>query len=133
MKVAALGNVVDDTWILVNFSLGAREIVDVRQCFNEVAFIFALGHNQSECRMSMTFAVMIGRRRCKGQNNTAALHAGLRQYVLNRISKKTDAQTIAIGNFAGSGWLTGINIGNVDADKGICYATVDFLIRIASN
>lgn len=132
VKVAALGGIVDDSWILINFSLGAREIVDVRQCFNEVAFIYALGHNQAECVMTMKFAVMIGRRKCKGRDNTSAMDAGLRQYVLNRISKKTDAQSIAIGNFAGSGWLTGIDIGDVDASKGICYATVNFLIRIAS-
>ena len=133
VKVSALGSIVDNSWILVNFALGAREIVDVRQCFNEVAYIYALGHNQGACQMTMTFAVLIGSKKCSGRNNTSALKDGLRQYVLNRISKKTKAGTIAIGNFAGSGWLTGIDMGNVDANKGVCYATVNFLIRIASN
>ena len=132
VKVDALGGLVDDSWILVDFSLGAKEIVDIRQCFNEVVFMYALGHNQSQCAMSMRFAVMIGRRKCKGKENLSALNAGLRQYVTNRISQKTEAQSITIGGLSGSGWLTGINIGGVDASKGICYATVEFLIRIAS-
>jgi len=132
VKCAALGGVVDNTWILVNFAIGANEITDVRQCFNDVSFIYALGNNQAQCRMSMTFLVMIGTKKCKGQNNTAAIASGFRSYCLNRISKKTSPQSIAIGNFSGSGWLVGIEVGNVDASRGVCYATVSFLVRIAS-
>ena len=133
VKCSALGEVVDDSWILVNFSMGAKEIVDVRQCFNEVSFLYALGNDQGQCRMSMTFAILIGRRNCEGENNTGAMHSGLRSYVTNRISKETSAGTIAIGNFAGSGWLVGIEIGNVDAERGLCYGTVNFIVRIAGS
>lgn len=132
VKCKALENVVDKTWILVNFAIGATEITDVRQCFGDVSFIYALGNNQAQCRMTMTFLVLIGTKRCRGKNNTSAITAGFRSYCLNRISKKPVAQPISIGNFAGTGWLDGIQVGNVDAQMGICYATVSFIVRIAN-
>lgn len=132
VKCEALGSVIDDSWILVDFSLGAQEITDIRQCFNDVSFIYALGNDQRQSRMTMTFAVFIGSRKCSGQNNTKAIADGFRSYVLNRISKKTNPQSLAVGSFAGSGWLDGIQIGRVDADTGVCYATVTFIARIAT-
>ena len=130
VKVDALGGVVDNTWILVNFAVGAREIVDVRQCFDDMSFIYALGNNQSNCQISLTFAILIGTKFCKGNNNTAAIEAGLSAYVSKRISQKTSAGKIAIGNFSRMGWLTGIDIGNADVNKGVCYGTVHFLMEL---
>ena len=130
VKVDALGGVVDNSWILVNFAVGAREIVDVRQCFDDMSFIYALGNNQSNCQISLTFAILIGTKFCKGNNNTAAIEAGLSAYVSNRISQKTSAGKISIGNFSRMGWLTGIDIGNADVNKGVCYGTVHFLMEL---
>lgn len=130
VKVDALGGVVDNSWILVNFAVGAREIVDVRQCFDDMSFIYALGNNQSNCQISLTFAILIGTKFCKGNNNTAAIEAGLSAYVSSRISQKTSAGKIAIGNFSRMGWLTGIDIGNADVNKGVCYGTVHFLMEL---
>ena len=130
VKVDALGGVVDNTWILVNFAVGAREIVDVRQCFDDMSFIYALGNNQSNCQISLTFAILVGTKFCKGNNNTAAIEARLSAYVSKRISQKTSAGKIAIGNFSRMGWLTGIDIGNADVNKGVCYGTVHFLMEL---
>lgn len=130
VKISAMSGVINNTWLLTNLNFGAREIVDVRQCFNDVSVIYALGNNQGQCQMTLTFVILIGRKNCKGVSNTSALHNGVRQYVQNRISQKTTPSTIAIGSFAGSGWLTGIDIGNVDAEKGICYGTVHFIVQI---
>lgn len=132
VNIEALGNIVDDSWILVNFAIGAREIVDIRQCFNDVSFIYALGNNQSSLNLTLTFAILVGTRKCKGDNNMGTLSAGMRRYFLNRISQKTKPSTIAIANWAGKGWLTGIDIGQVDASKGVCYGTVHFLVRFGS-
>jgi len=130
VKVDALGGVVDNSWILVNFSVGAREIVDVRQCFNDMSFIYALGNNQSACQISMTFAILIGSRNCKSMNNTSAIGSGLSAYIGSRISKKISAGKVSIGSFSRSGWLTGIDIGNLDANRGVCYGTVHFLMEL---
>lgn len=130
VKVDALGGVVETSWILVNFSVGAREIVDVRQCFNDMSFIYALGNNQSACQISLTFAILIGRRNCFLTNNTSAIGSGMSSYVRNRISQRISAGKISIGNFSRMGWLTGIDIGNLDADKGVCYGTVHFLMEL---
>ena len=126
VQIGALGNIVDNSWVLVNLSIGVKEIVDVRQCFNDVSFIYALGNDQNNCKMSLTFAILIGTRRCRGSNNMAAISAGLRKYITNRISQQNKPNTIAIANFAGKGWLTGIDIGQVDAS--ICmFTTFSFI------
>jgi hypothetical protein len=130
VRAKALGDVVDDSWILVNFSIGAREITDVRQCFNDVSYIYALGNNQSQCTMSLTFAILIGRKKCKGSNRTSAIESGLSAYVNSRISKKTSPSPVTIGNFSRMGWLTGIDIGNLDVSKGICQGTAHFIIEL---
>ena len=130
VKVDALGGIIDNTWILVNFSIGAKEIVDVRQCFDDMSFIYALGNNQSSCQISMTFAVLIGKKSCKGNNNTSSIEYGLRAYERSRISKKTTPGKITIGKFSRMGWLTGIDIGNLDAARGICYGTVNFIMDL---
>jgi hypothetical protein len=130
VKASALGGVVDKTWILVNFSIGAREITDIRQCFDDVSYIYALGNNQAQCAMSLTFAILIGKKNCKGSNNTSAIEKGLSQYVKRRISKKTSPSPVTIGNFSRMGWLTGIDIGNLDAAKGICYGTANFIMEL---
>ena len=134
VKASALGGVVDDSWILVNFAIGAREIVDIRQCFDDVSYIYALGNNQSQCAITLTFAIFIGARNCLGMNmgynNTSAIKSGLSAYVNSRISKKTTPSTITLGKFSRMGWLTGLDIGNLDASKGICYGTAHFIMEL---
>lgn len=133
--IDALGGIVKEDWLLVNLSAGAREIVDVRQCFNDVSVIYALGNNQGQCVMSLTFAIFVGRKNCTGSgpnSNTVALAKGFQQYASNRISKKPQRSSITIGSFSRFGWLTGIDIGNLDAEKGICYGTVHFIMELES-
>ena len=130
VKAPALGGVVDDTWVLVNFSIGAREITDIRQCFDDVSYIYALGNNQAQCAITLTFVIFIGRRNCIGFNNTDKITDGLSAYINNRISKKTSPSTITIGKFSRMGWLTGIDIGNLDAAKGVCYGTAHFIMEL---
>ena len=130
VKASALGDVVDNTWVLVNFSIGAREITDIRQCFNDVSYIYALGNNQAQCAMSLTFAILIGKKGCNGPNNTSAIENGMLEYEGRRISNNTSPSTVTIGNFSRMGWLTGIDIGNLDAGKGICYGTAHFIVEL---
>ena len=130
VKCHALGDIVDDTWILVNFAIGAQEIVDIRQCFSDVSFLYALGNNQSACQMTLTFAILIGRRDCEGDGNTSAIQDGLEAYVKSRISQDVSGGTVSIGNFSRRGWLIGIDIGNLDASKGVCYGTVKFNMEL---
>ena len=130
VKVAALSDVVGDSWLLSNMQAGAKEIVDVRQCFNDVAYIYALGNDQSKCTMTLVFTILIGRKNCSGSHNTANIKKGFKAYDSNRISQKTSPQSIAIGNFSGSGWLVGIDIGGVDPTRGICQGTAHFIIQM---
>lgn len=130
VKCSALGGIVDDSWILVNFSIGAQEIVDIRQCFSDVSFLYALGNNQSACQMTLTFAILIGKKQCMDHNNTSAIQKGLEAYVNSRISKNISGGTVSIGNFSRRGWLIGIDIGSVDASRGVCYGTVKFNMEL---
>lgn len=131
VKISAMGSVIDYSWLLVGISLGAKEIVDVRQCFNEMSYVYALGNNQNSCRMSLTFAIFIGRENCKGrENNTGSIDRGLEAYAMSRISKKITPTAVTIGDFSRMGWITGIDIGNLDARRGICYGTIHFLMEL---
>lgn len=129
---------IDDSWILTNMSVGAREIVDIRQCFNDVSFIYALGNKQESCEMSLTFAVFIGKKSpgCKStpKDNTKAIAAGMGSYKKIRIyeaakGSKTPTE-VTIGDFTRKGWITGIDINNMDAYRGICYGTVYFNMEL---
>lgn len=130
VSIAALGGIVNDSWFLVNLHAGAKEIVDVRQCFNDVSFIYALGNNQSQCAISLTFVVFLGGKNCKDEDGTANIQAGFQQYVKSRISQQTSAKEIGVGKFVRKGWLTGIEVGQVDMKKSVCYATVHFLMEL---
>lgn len=130
VNVEALGGIVGDSWILADFHVGAKEIVDVRQCFNDVSYIYALGNNQAKCEISLTFAIFIGRKNCEGVDNTSAIDKGIKEYAKKRISKSTSTSHITIGGFSCDGWLIGFDIGQVDAVKGICYASVQFIMKL---
>lgn len=132
VKVSALDGVVDNSWILTSFAVGAREIVDIRQCFGDVSFLYALGNKQASCSLTLTFMVLIGRKSCKGNHNMDAVSSGLEAYVFKRIgaSGGRSPSTVEIGGFSRFGWLVGIDIGNVDADKGICQAVVHMNMRL---
>ena len=130
VKVDALGSSVDTDWLLSGAQIGAREIVDVRQCFNDVSYIYALGNDQSQCSIVLNFVVFIGTKFCKGQHNTKAIKDGLKKYVANRISQKTSAQNITIGSFSTKGWLKSIDIGSFDATRGICNAALSFIMQL---
>lgn len=130
VKVSALGGVINNTWLLVNFAIGAREITDIRQCFDDVSYIYALGNNQAQCAITLTFAIFIGKKNCSGSDNTSAITNGISAYVNSRISKKTSPSTITIGSFSRMGWLTGMDIGSLDASKGVCYGTAHFIMEL---
>lgn len=130
VKVDALGSSVGDDWLLEGAQIGAKEIVDVRQCFNDVSYIYALGNDQGQCSIILQFVVFVGTRFCRGQHNTKAIQTGLKQYVANRISQHTAALNITIGNFSTKGWLTAINIGQFDATRGLCRGTVSFIMQL---
>ena len=114
-------------WVLVDFKANAKEIVDVVQCFNDAAFIYALGNDQQRCLISMTFLVFISK--CE-DDKTDTLQQGMEKYKSNRISQHTSAGEISIGNFARKGWLIGIDIGNADPQRSACYATVNFMMKL---
>lgn len=130
VKVSALGSVIENTWMLKSFRIGMREITDIRQCFNDVSYIYALGLDQGSCRMTLEFVIFIGKKNCQGGDHTSTLDSGVGDFVSNRISKNTAATNITIGSFSGSGWLVGLTIGDVDASKGLCYGTAEFIVQI---
>lgn len=132
VKIKALGSVVDDTWILVNLSVGMKEITDIRQCFNETSYIYALGNSQGNCSITLTFVIFIGTKECKGDGNSAVgnISDGLNMYLKNRISKKTIPTSITIGNFSCMGWLSGVDVSGLDPERGVCYGTVQFIMEM---
>lgn len=133
VRIPALGSVVEDSWILVGISIGAKEIVDIRQCFNDVSYIYALGNDQNRCKLSLSFVVFIGRKNCKGSENLKAIGGGLDAYISNRVSRHTDPHAITIGGFSCKGWLESIDIGNTDALRGVCTGTVQFVMQLERN
>ena len=132
VKISALGSVVDDTWLLTNLSVGMREITDVRQCFNETSYIYALGNNQSSCSIGLTFVIFIGTRDCRGNGNSAVgnIADGLNMDLKNRISRNTSPSSITIGSFSCMGWLIGADVSGLDPERGVCYGTVQFIMEM---
>jgi len=130
VKCDALGDIVDDTWVLTNLSIGAKEIIDVRQCFDDLSFIYALGNNQASCHITLVFAVLVGKKNCNSLGAMSAVDEGLDEYVKNRISQNLSGGVISIGKFSRRAWLIGIDIGNVDTAKGVCYGTLTFNMEL---
>ena len=117
-------------WLLEGVQIGAKEIVDVRQCFNDVSYIYALGNDQGQCMISLSFIIFIGTADCLGTNNIQAIQKGVDAYKGSRISQKTAAQEIGIGGFSTQGWLVEMNVGQVDAVRGVCHGVVTFLMQL---
>lgn len=114
-------------YVLADAQISAREIVDVRQCFNDVSYIYALGNDQSQCAMTLKLlAFFID---CN-VDNTGDILLGLKEYSISRISENTSAQTITIGNLSVDGWLVGIDIGNFDVERGYCVVNAHFIIKL---
>lgn len=130
VKVDALGSIVGESWLLESVQVGAREIVDVRQCFNDVSYIYALGNDQSRCSIVLQFVVFVGTKFCKGTSNTKAIKDGLDKYKTNRISQKTAPMPITIGSFSTQGWLISCDIGQVDPSKGTCRGVLTFIMQL---
>lgn len=132
IEVPALGSVVGNSWVLEGMQVGAKEIVDIRQCFNDVSYIYALGNDQSRCSITLSFVVFIGTEDCKGNNNMSAIKAGLEAYKNSRISKTPTVTHLGIGGFATKGWLIGIDIGQLDAERGLCHGVATFIMQLGA-
>ena len=124
------GGLIGPGWVFTNFAIGAKDIVDVRQCFDDVSFIYALGNNQAQCAMSLTFAVFLGSKNCGGGDNTGSLASSLAAYEAQRISRHTEPVTVSIGKFSRMGWITGIDMGGVDAARCMCQGTIHLIMEL---
>lgn len=134
VKAGGLGSIGGNgsDWLLEGVQVGAKEIVDVRQCFNDVSYIYALGNNQSSCVMSLSFMVFIGTKNCFGDNNTDAIMEGIREYKNSRISQNTSPVVVSIGNFSKKGWLIGIDIGAMDPGKAVCHGVATYMMQLGA-
>lgn len=131
VKVEALGDVVNDSWVLTGANIGAKEIVDIRQCFNDVSYIYALGNDQSKSVLSLSFIIFLGRKNCQGENdNYQAIEKGINSYRDKRISKNTSAESITIGGFSCKGWIVGIDIGQHNPSNATCSGTLSFIMQL---
>ena len=128
VKLSVLDGLVNDTWLLEGLYIGAKEIVDIRQCFNDVSYIYALGNDQSSCLITLNFLVFIGTRGCRGTSNLSVITDN--NYRADRISQHTTPHTLGIGGFAIKGWLKEINIGQLDPERGVCHGTVGFIMQM---
>ena len=130
VKAEALGSIIGNSWILEGVNIGAKEIVDVRKCFEDVAYIYALGNDQSRCIIVLNLVVFIGEKDCKKTKGFNAVNEGLTAYYNGRISEKTSPMTIGIGSFVRTGWLIGIDISGLDVDRSLCHASATFLMEL---
>jgi len=131
VNVPAMGSVIwKDSWVLDGVTIGAKEIVDVRQCFGDVAYIYALGNDQGKCLISLSFVIFLGKKNCTEGTPFESIDDGLSAYAGNRISIRTGAQPITIGGFSRNAWLIGIDIGNTEAGKSISHGNVSFMMEL---
>ena len=119
-------------WLLEGAQVGASEIVDVRQCFNDVSYIYALGNDQGKCRISLSFVIFIGTMNCVGDNNLKAVKDGFMKYEANRISARKNMSPlgISIGAFSTKGWLVDVSIGQMDPARGICHGVLSYIMQL---
>lgn len=127
VKAPALGGVVDKSWVLVDMRASAREIADIKQCFDDVSFIYALGNDQAKCVMSLTFLIFISK--C-GQDQTGNITSGFESYKQRRIFASPDGEDFSVGNFTRHGWPVGLEIGPVDLKRQACYGTIHYLTEL---
>lgn len=133
VEVSSLEGVVNDSWVLSGVNIGAKEIVDIRQCFNDISYIYALGNDQGKCVFLLTFIVFLGRKNCTGgDDNFQAIKQGIDAYKSNRISQNTEPKTVTIGTFSCQGWLTGIDIGQTDPSTDTCQGVLSFIMQLGS-
>ena len=125
-----LGGIVGDTWLVTGLQIGAKEITDIRQCFNDVSYVYALGNDQRQCIMSVSFVVMIGKKECKDGDPLASIKDGLEAYGGTRISQMPNGGVISIGGLSRYCYLVGIDISQVDASKGICAGNAQFIMKL---
>lgn len=132
VRAPALGSVIGDSWLLEGVTISAKEIVDVRQCFEDVAYIYALGNDQGKCVIVLHFIVFIGQKDCGQGKGFEAVEAGMRAYAQNRISTEEGRkrQIIGIGSFARQGWLVGIDISGLDPERSVCHAAATFIMEL---
>lgn len=137
VRVEALGgtDLIGDAWFLSGFRINAEEIVDVMQCFNDEAYIYAMGNDVNRCRLTMTFVVMTGKRCGKASKSEGidVVQKGIKKYGKGRISRSMTAGTVSIGNMSKSGWIVGIEVSGRDLRAGICTATVEFILNMSED
>lgn len=120
----------DDRWALIGASYNYREILDVRQCFNDTAFLFALGNNLSAGRMELSFLVFLSEPGCSPGGEFKAIKDAIESYRSERVSNKLSHIEVTIGSCTVSGWLDSMAAGNFDADRGVCVVSFSFLARL---
>lgn len=132
VRIPALEGLINDSWMLTSLSLNAQDIVDIRQCFNDVSYIYALGNDQQRCALSLYFVILLGRRNCRptSTDNFGAISEGLKKFVTTRISNNTAPMALTIGNFSCKGWLTGESVDRVDPDTGIGMGSLHFIMQL---
>lgn len=135
VTVPGFTDVVNDSWLLTGFNVNAREITDIRQCFNDMSYVYALGNDQQVCTITLEFVIFIGRKECGDDDNTKSIGMGMADYAKNRISAKgmQSPKTITIGSFSRSGWLSNINIGRLDPSTSVCYGTLTFIMELGGS
>jgi hypothetical protein len=121
---------VEKDWILTGVQVNSQEITDVRQCFSDVSYIYALGNDQGRCRIDLYFLVFVGTKNCKGMDNFVAIENGLGAYAGTRISNNTMPMTISIGGFSAQAWLIGISVGQMDASRCVCRGEASFILKL---
>lgn len=127
VKIPALGG---GSWVLSGLSIGAKEITDVRQCFGDISFIYALGNDQDKCRITLDLLIFLGKEYCAIGNNSKAIGSCLSAYSRKRISQMTAPMTVTIGNFSVKTYLVEIGMGNYDADRSLLHCQVSFIMEL---
>lgn len=122
----------ESTWVLADVRVGAQEIVDVRKCFNDESYVYALGNDQGRCQIVLTFAIFCGTCRSgAGEGRSMeAVGSGLESYKTHRISQKTTPSEITIGGFSTKGWLLSVDVGQMDASTMTCRGVVSFMMDL---
>lgn len=130
VEVDGFQSLTDDNWALVDMQINHQEILDVRQCFNNTAFLFSLGNDLSHGTIDLTFMVFLSAEGCKSDEVFLSLSNGIETYKALRVSQSQSTLQMTIGNLSMFGWLKGMRAYGFDPSRGVCYVSISFLAKM---
>ena len=133
VKMDGIGGLDGEGCALIGFRINAQEIVDIRKCFNDELYLYALGNDDSRGAIELIFLVHLQGGKCDGQSSANPVKAAYESYCSSgRVSKKKGTVSVTVVGINLTGWVSGFYAGDVDPTTGTCKVCVSMIPKITN-